>query len=62
MEPATQSQPARPPSAGMADSLFGSLTALRVSIFSSLDSTLEDGDMAVKTKGCCGRKSMDGKV
>ena len=50
VEPTTQSQPARPPSAGMADLLLGSLTAVeRGSGLSSLGSMLEDedGDMSV---------------
>ena len=59
--PTTQSQPSRPPSAGMMGSLFGSLNVVGGSVFSSLGSTLEDedGGMPMVVESYC---EMDGCV
>ncbi len=46
-DPTTQSQPASPPSAGIADCLLGSLTVLRDLLSSTSYSTLGDVDMVV---------------
>ena len=54
--PTTQSQPSRPPSAGMVGSLLGSLNVVGGdSVSSSLGSTLEleDGGMSVTTESYC---------
>ena len=62
VEPTTQSQPSRPPSAGMVDSLLGSLIVLGGgSAFPGLGSTLEleDGGMSVVIE-CCWKGKMNG--